>query len=108
MIEPPLHGHSDPRILNRALLPHPFGPSIIVCIPGWTSKLMDLISTSPAGEIMGTSLNTIELLSVIVPLFDKSTYDIDGNSVVSPFSLVWIYVLLKFPFLKSPRTSSIS
>lgn len=64
---PPKIGHNSPRILNKELFPHPFGPVIIKFIPGQISKFIDLINVSPFGERIGTFSNIILSLLTISP-----------------------------------------
>ena len=58
-IEPEIAGHNSPKIRKSDDLPHPFGPVIIVCIPGLTSKEIFSTIMSAFGEMMGTSLKII-------------------------------------------------
>ena len=60
-------GQSSPRIRKRELLPQPFGPEIIKCMPGRISKLISGRRMSPLGDRIGTFSKTILSLKIISP-----------------------------------------
>ena len=62
---PPNKGQSSPRILNKELLPQPFGPVMNKFIPGSILKFIARMRTSPLGERIGTSSKIISFERII-------------------------------------------
>lgn len=71
MSVPLLAGHNSPRILNRDDFPHPLGPEMSKCMPGWILKFILEINSSPLGLKIGMSLKMMSLAWIIsAPLAD--------------------------------------
>ena len=56
---------------NSDDLPQPLGPTMRRCWPGWTEKLSFSTRMSPLGETIGTSVNSIEEDSMVVPRLER-------------------------------------
>ena len=56
---------------NSDDLPQPLGPTIRRWRPGLTEKFNFSTRTSPLGETMGTSMNSMSVLSIVVPRVER-------------------------------------
>lgn len=88
MSVPAYTGHNPLRTLNKDDLPHPLGPVISRCSPGFIVSVRLETTTSLFGVIMGTSYSDMlpSVLFFTIPKKKKKNSAHTGKTLISWYS----------------------